>query len=613
VNNTADVKHFLKDRTLFSHLTSEQIDFACKHIYIAYGKSGSQLSFIRSDAGITPAPGLILVRSGSLEVQSDTGLEDRLSVGDYVLIAALNNSQRVLVLEDCLYYELADFALQTLVANNNELARLINNPIKNITKVESTTVVESNQSAFVRDSMSSLPIYASPDISIQDAAILMSNNNVSSLLLLEKNNIAGIVTDKDFRNRVLAKGLLHTENVEKIMTAKPLCTEPYALLHQAQLQMIAAGIHHLPVVDNNKLVGMITLSDILRSHNLEPLSLNKGINHAVTVEDLTLVSRQIPDMVVKLIDRDARASDVGEIITSLTDAITRKLIKIAEEKFGSPPCAYAWLAFGSQARKEQMLGSDQDNGLILDDGADTSAQEYFRNFSDFMNVSLDKCGMPLCPGGIMARNDKWRLPLKGWKACFRHWIEQRSPQALLHASIFFDMRIISGNENFCRDLQKYVLSLAKGNTIFQALMCENALLHSPPLGFFKTFVLEKDGNHDRVLDLKKRGTIPIVEFARNYALSAEINVVNTIQRLELLAEKKVCSESLVANLIDAHEFIAVVRLKAQAKKFHKNEESSNFLDPDNISALLRYQLKDAFSVVREAQTAMKAKFGAGML
>jgi CBS domain-containing protein len=282
-------------------------------------------------------------------------------------------------------------------------------------------------------------------------------------------------------------------------------------------------------------------------------------------------------------------------------------------KFGAPPCDYAWLAFGSQARQEQALGSDQDNGLLLPDGVSEDDAAYFGSFAGFVNDGLDQCGMPFCPGGIMAKNEKWRMPLQGWQRCFSEWIEVPSPKAVMHSSIFFDMRCISGNADLVNELQEYVLQRAQTNTIFLAMMCDNALLHSPPLGFFKTFVLETDGDHNHTLSLKKRGTIPIVDIARNYALSAGIPALNTIDRLHAIKQAGAMSREMSYSLIDAHEFIAGIRLEAQGKQYRAGLEVDNYLDPTELSPLLRHQLKDAFNVVREAQAAMKARFGGGVI
>lgn len=213
----------------------------------------------------------------------------------------------------------------------------------------------------------------------------------------------------------------------------------------------------------------------------------------------------------------------------------------------------------------------------------------------------------------MAKNEKWRMSLKDWKICFSGWIEEPSPKAVMFSSIFFDMRHIAGNQALTKALRNDVLERAKSNTIFLAMMCENSLLHSPPLGFFKTFVLESDGDHNNTLNLKKRGTIPIVDIGRYYTLSAGLKQLNTIERLQAIEKAGGMSKEMACSLIDAHEFIAGIRLEAQGKQYRAGIKIDNHLDPKELSPLVRHQLKDAFHVVREAQNAMKVKVGGGVL
>jgi CBS domain-containing protein len=456
-------------------------------------------------------------------------------------------------------------------------------------------------------------IHAARDASIRDAARLMKKHRVSSLLIIDHGRLAGILTDRDLRERVLAEGISDTTAIEQVMTHDPLCIDAGGRLHDAQIKMMSEGIHHLPVTKADQPVGIITLSDILRANNTEPLSLIQSINRSDNVDALKEAAKGLPALIVELVERDTRAMEVGRIVTAVSDSITKRLLLLAQSRYGEPPCDYAWLGFGSQARQEQVIGSDQDNGLLLPDGTTDEDKAYFRDFTDFVNTGLDQCGMPCCPGDIMARNDKWRLTLQGWKDCFARWIQQPSPKAIMHASIFFDMRHIAGRAELTGSLHRYVLDRAKNNTIFQAYMCDNALFHSPPLGFFKTFVLESDGDHNRMLDLKKRGTIPVVDIARNFALSVGLPAMNTIERLEGIVDSGTMSAEMSSSLIDAHEFIAGLRLEDQGRKYMAGQAVDNYLDPSRLSPLLRHQLKDAFAVVREAQAAMKARFGGGVL
>jgi CBS domain-containing protein len=629
VSETGDVQTFLAQHPPFNHLSEKQLEFASNNIFVAFSKSGSELQPGRS-ADDSYRVGMFIVRSGSLEIRTDKDiLVDRLSEGDYLIPGLLahdtENNPQVSVLEDCLYYELTDYAFQTLSAGSSEIAALSDDDKTRLTHIQSAATdsdihhhaEQLSKDAYltqqVRENMSNGVVSASPQTSIREAAQVMKQNHVSSLLIKDGKNLVGIITDRDFRTRVLAEGIADSEMVEQVMTRSPMCIDVSSRLHDAQLKMMSEGVHHLPVLQDEDPVGIITPSDILRANNIEPLSLVRAINRAVNIEELALASEGIPALVVRLIERDVRAVDVGKIITTLADSATRRLLLLSEQRFGKPPCDYAWLAFGSQARQEQVLGSDQDNGLLLPDDVSTDDAAYFKDFASFVNDGLDACGMPYCPGEIMARNEKWRLSLKGWKACFAGWIEEPSPKAVMHSSIFFDMRHIAGKRALSKALRAYVLKRAKRNTIFLAMMSENALLHSPPLGFFKTFVLESDGDHNNTLELKKRGTIPIVDIARNYSLSAGLKPLNTIERLQAMEKAVVMSKEMAYSLIDAHEFIAGIRLEAQAKQYRAGVKVDNHLDPTDLSPLVRHQIKDAFHVVRDAQSAMKVRFGGGVI
>ena len=627
VSEAGDVQTFLAQHPPFNHLSDNQLAYAGANVYVAFSKSGNELDLNTREAD-TPPVGMLIVRSGSLEVRDDQGaLIDRLSSGDYLIPSVLysdaDRTPHVLVLEDCLYYELADSAFQSLATSSKELGALAEkdktrSALAPYSDEEWSYRREDAQKGIclgqcVKDSMAHVIIFARPETTIREAAHLMKQHHISSLLVKDETRLVGIITDRDFRIRVLAEGVPDSAAISTVMTPDPMTIGLESLVQEAQLKMMAEGIRHLPVVDGERPVGMISQTDILRVNNIEPISLIHSMKRTKGVGELSKVAAEIPDLVVKLVARDTRAIEVGKIITTLSDAITKRLLTLAAEKFGAPPCDYAWLAFGSQARQEQALGSDQDNGLLLPDDVSDADRDYFREIAGFVNDGLAACGMPYCPGEIMARNDKWRMTLQGWKDRFTHWIEQPAPKAVMHSSIFFDMRPVAGNTGLADELREFVLAKARTNTIFLAMMCDNALLHSPPLGFFKTFVLETDGDHNHELSLKHRGTIPIVDIARNYALSTSVAAVNTIDRLHAIQQAAAMSREMAYSLIDAHEFIAAIRLEAQGKQYRAGLKPSNYLDPTKLSPLVRHQLKDAFNVVREAQTAMKARFGGGVL
>ncbi len=634
VSEVSDIKQFISNLAIFNHLDSSTLENIAKNISVGYEKTGKNFRYNQQDASENPE--LIVVRSGSLELRmADGQLKDKLSGGDVIVPAILiaNTPRKIqaVVLEDCLYYEVRGPTYNLLSKSDEKIANFLesyrrtyvedeavkNQDIGSFTQPSQGVALQRVQEALinesVRSAMNSPAICVNASISIQQAAVLMKSKNISSLLVTDQNKLLGILTDRDFRTRVLAEALPLDRPIQEVMTSKPVKVEVNRSLHEAQLLMMSEGIHHLPVVEAEQPIGILSLSDILKTRNTEPLSLIGSMKKASNVEELSAYAKNLPGLVSNLIERDVRAVEIGEVITAFTDAMTRRLIVLAEEKFGSPNVDYTWLAFGSQARQEQMLGSDQDNAIIFERELNQGEREYFAKFTSYINQGLNQCGIPLCPGNIMASNPQWQLSLKAWKDCFMQWIERPDQKALMHASIFFDLRRVAGDRAMADELQTFILQKARKNTIFQALMTDNAMENTPPLGFFKQFVLENDGNHIHSLDLKKRGTIPIVDFARNYSLSEGVSQVNTLSRLKALMQEASLSNELASSLIDAHEFIAGIRLEAQAVEYRNKTRIDNYIDPRSLSPLLRQQLKEAFQVVRNAQTAMKARFGAGVI
>ena len=624
VSEVADVRAFVAEHPPFDQLTAEQLEVACSQMLTAYSRSGELIPL--SGEGQQHVSGLIMLRAGSMELRSvDDALIDRLGAGDYLvpgnILQQAQDVNHVTVLEDSLYYELPSSVLGELRSQNaafDDLLGLVTPHLRVATGSRRVGASDPDDAGFypdrtVADLMAHRVVFTDADTTVQQAATMMRDNAIASLMVEKDDVLVGILTDRDLRNRVLAAGLDAQTRIADVMTPSPMCISPSSSVSEAQLVMMSECISHLPVVDGASTVGMLSLSDILRASNAEPLPLIHGIHYSGDREALRSHTAEIPELITRLIERDTRPVEIGRILTTFSDAITCRLLSLAEAELGEAPCAYSWLAFGSQARREQVLGSDQDNALLLDDSVTAEQMPYFEQLAVFVNDGLDACGMPYCPGGIMAKNPKWCIPLSAWKQKFADWIEQPSPEALMHASIFFDMRLISGSKEMFDSLHESVLDKAAANTIFHAMMNTNALQHRPPLGFFKRFVLETDGDHVNSLELKKRGTIPIVDIARNCSLASGIDRVNTIRRLQGLRDAGELSAELTQSLIDAHEFIAGIRLEAQAREIRAGSRPDNHIDPDTLSPLLRHQLKEAFSVVREAQEAMSARFGVGAL
>lgn len=603
------VEQFLAAHSPFDSLPAEVISHCAKNITVGYySKASGFVEFNKEN------PKLYIVRSGAFEVRDPEGvLVDRVAEGECFGFSTLLSGEKVVnkvaILEDGLVYHLPQAIFVQLRAEQRSFdqffTRAFAKRLRNEGRFKAKDLTTTSRITAI---MCANPIIVQAHASVIDAAKIMREHRVSSVLVIDNHKLKGILTDRDLRNRVIAEGLDTTTLVTQAMTVNPITTHANALVFETMLTMSEHNIHHLPVVDGSQVIGMITSTDILRAQRSQPLLLIGEIGRQANIDSLIQVSKQIPLLLQNLISADARAEEIGRVLTSVTDALTRRLIELNQQILGQAPMAFCWLAFGSQGRQDQVACSDQDNGLLLAHEPDEFAAAYFDTLTKAVCKGLDQCGYVYCPGDIMAQNPKWRLPLNQWKALFKRWVVTPEPKALMHASIFFDMRPVFGPMSLFNELQDDVLASTKDNDIFLAGMAGNSLTESPPLGFFRKFVLERDGSEVKGMDLKHKGSALINDIARVYALSAGIKEVNTAKRIRALMDANIINRKDALNLADAHEFIAHMRLVNQGYQVTHNLPVNNFLKPHHLSSLLRHQLRDAFKVVHDAQAGIKLKF-----
>lgn len=449
----------------------------------------------------------------------------------------------------------------------------------------------------------------SPETSIIDTARLMAEEKRTAALVIENNELIGIATESEFCRKVVANNYRTSAPIKEVMTANPIVVMGTLSASEALLTMAKNHIHHLPFRRENGDFSTITASDLIQFQSHNPLFLITDIYGSLTVDELVQHSRKIPALLTDLVNSSLAAYDIGNLISSVGEAINQRLIQLAEKTLGEPPVAYGWLVAGSLGRMEQTAFTDQDNAFIFsDDYQPAEHQAYFQALAKFVSDGLDACGYIYCPGNIMATNPEWQLTVSQWQAKFMHWIHQPEPEALLHSTVFFDMRTIYGDAALLEGVMAAVLPQANNSVAFITHIAANALQFSPPLGLFRGFVLEKGGAEEKALNLKTRGVTPITDFARTYALVGGIAALNTQDRLIAAANQGLISEQGKSDLVDAYAFISSVRLKHQCRQIEKGLAPDNFVPPEMLSALERQHLKDSFDVVNTLQKHLRQRY-----
>jgi CBS domain-containing protein len=374
---------------------------------------------------------------------------------------------------------------------------------------------------------------------------------------------------------------------------------------EAILKMVKHNVHHLLIMQDDKLSGILTNHDLMLIQGTSPLSVVKDIEGQITVDALAHVAHRINNVVGLLLNEGAKASSITRIITEINDRMVRKILEIAEERFGEPPLPYCWFVFGSEGRKEQTFKTDQDNALVYADPASEEeeqvAAEYFRIFTLFVRDALLKCGFPPCPAGFMATNPMWRQPLHIWRRYFTQWISTPTAEAVLNSVTFFDLRPVYGEARLLDWMKDHVLPLVKDQRVFLGYIANMAIKNMPPIGFLKTFVVEKSGEHKNELNLKVKGLAPLVDLVRLFALEKGIKETSTIERIAALKERHTIVREYADELLHSFEFIMLLRIKNQFAQMQEGKDINNFINPDTLSNLDKRIAKETFQLISRIQ------------
>lgn len=598
-----EVSKFLARTTPFDQLDSAQLAELALQLSVYYCQAGENVEIAQER--------LLIIRTGIFALYSDqqqllTKLEEGDFYGYQLLLTGLADNDQLICEEDGLLFWLPADAFHQLRYQYKNIdiffQRLFGRRLHQYKEQQS-----SRFTLKVSDIVQARKVSISGEHSVQQAAQLMTEKRVSSLLVEQDERLTGILTDRDLRTRVLAANLPATTPVQQVMTPKPHTIDKHAYLFEAVQLMSRFNIHHLPVLEQGLSFSMITATDIIRSQQDHPVYLIGEIHRQPSIDGLEQCALQINNLALVMGKQQVPAHEAGHIITTITDALTQRLIKLAQQELGPAPCVFSWLCFGSQARMDQSINADQDNALLLEKEPTGEIGEYFSRLADFVCQGLARCGIKLCPGNIMASNPELRMSLKGWSGKFAKWISSPSPDAILKASIFFDMRVVEGSKGLFNALQQDILARTN-HALFLMQLTQTSLQRTAPLSFLRNFILEHDGKQKKGLDLKKRGISLITDIVRVYALANGITEVNTRQRLQQLAAIGVIDSKESQNLSDAFDVLAQLRWDKHLHDIAQGHDASNLLDPAVLSGLQRHQLKDSFAVINNAQSSVKHRF-----
>ena len=508
--------------------------------------------------------------------------------------------------------EVLSFLLESFASNTR-------NPYdkNNKGKLISENVIYNDQSSEIQYyqpiKYTSNPITASPNDIVKFVAQTMSSSKIGSMIIHENRKPIGIVTDKDLRSKI-ATGLYSIDvTIDKIMSSPVITVADNLSIAEAQIIMLKNNVSHLCVTKDgstdSEITGIITEHDIVVAQANNPGVLLKQSKRAQKSADLKEVREKLADLIQHSLDKNVPINHIGSIVGEINLAITKRAIELAIEKIGTPPPAqFAWMNIGSQGRKEQLLLTDQDNAIVFEDVPEDkydTVKQYFIELAEKVTKTLNKVGYEYCPAEMMASNPLWCKSISDWQNQFKGWIINPADKDVLQNTIFFDYDFVYGNESLVDAITKTIHEETHENQLFFAYLGADALKNPPPLGFFRQFLVESDGEHKDTFDLKGRALMPLIDAARILSLSKGIkNTANTISRYAKLAELEPQNAPIYEACGDAFAEL----LKFRTEEGLKNETDGRYLNLSELSKLDKVKLKNDFQPINDIQEVIKNKF-----
>jgi CBS domain-containing protein len=528
--------------------------------------------------------------------------------------------------EDTFCYELTAADFSTLLALSAPFRDFCTRRIANLLE-HSKQVIQAQytQSGTEQQSLTSplsaiirrAPITCASQTSVREVLEQMQESRIGSMVAVDAaGRPLGILTLPDVLERIALPQIDLDQPVIGVMSTQLTTLPPHALAHEAALMMAKQGFRHVLVVENERLVGLVSEKDLFALQRVGLRQTGSAIRHAQHLDELQQAAADIRNMAQSMMAQGVAAEQLTQFISAFNDQLTARVIELEYTASGidATPLVgrLCWMALGSEGRFEQTLKTDQDNAFIFTVPEGMTADQVRAQLLPMakrINDTLALCGFPLCLGKVMASNPQWCLSLEEWKSTFSGWIYNSTQEALLQASIFFDFRSLYGAHMLADELRQWLARVASDNTRFQHQMAENAMRNRPPLGLVRDFVVGKENT----LDLKLNGITPFVDAARIFSLATGVIHTSTIQRLRQSAVAMNIPVAEIDSWINAFLFIQMLRLR------HHYEVSvqqgaidtqglNNLIDPTLLNELDRRILKEAFRQARKVQTRLALNY-----
>lgn len=428
-------------------------------------------------------------------------------------------------------------------------------------------------------------VYIDGGASIRDAAVRMKETRATSVLVRDGERI-GIISSHDLRDAAIIDDLDRTAPVGPLADFDPVTLPIDDYLFNALVTMTTRGVCRIVIRDGTAIAGILEQVDMLGFMARQADIMTIQVDRAVSVEDLRRASDATDGMIDTLHANGTRIQTIAEIVTRLNRHILARLFELlASPELVANACL---IVMGSEGRGEQILKTDQDNGLILRDGfVWPDLPVLTRTFTD----ALLTFGYPECQGGIMVCTPEWTRSLSGFRHALHDWVHRRDETALLDLAIFYDATAVAGDASLLADARRYFLDLLSDDSPFFSHFAKPAIRFDTPIGPFSILRGEQ-------FDIKKAGIFPLVHGVRSLTLERGLPQTGTLARIQSLQTAGVLERAFAAELMDAFCTMQALRLKQRIEACTPGAPADNMITIGALNRMERDLLRDSFVIVK---------------
>ncbi|QNM87612.1 putative nucleotidyltransferase substrate binding domain-containing protein [Aliarcobacter cryaerophilus] len=602
-------KKFISNIHPFNNLNTFELDDLVEDLDIVYFKANSIVQTQDSNPEF-----LYFVLKGLIQEINDDEVLSVYSKGeifDSISLIKNHSKNSFVAIEESICYALKKERFMQILSSNQQLENYFFQSISD--KLNNNILNEKNKDmanimiAKVKDAKVHKAVVVDTNKTIYEAATIIKQEKIPTLLLKDEDGEMYIVTDSDFRQKVILNRMDYDDLVVKIASKGLIYINEDDFLFNAQLQMAKHGLKRVVVKnDHDEIVGILDQISLSSFFATNTFAVSNQIINAETLDELKEASHSFIKIIKSLNAKGVKIEFISKLINQLNKKLLDKLYKIlAPKELIGKSCL---VVMGSEGRAEQILRTDQDNALIISDDCSIS-EEKLREFTHLFTETLVDFGFPRCEGNIMVSNPYWCRKQSDFKELIYEWVNSPSGDNFMNIAIFYDALCVSGDIEIIKELKNYLFKISSNSQSFYTNFARVINSFDVPLGFFDGFVFNsKDEKHKDEIDIKRGGIFIIVQGIRSLSIQNRVLNTNTIKRINSLKELKVLDDESAKELIMAFNILNSLKLKASLEKLDKKEKIDNFVNPNRLTIMEKDLLKESFKIVNKLKKRLENHF-----